>query len=124
LLLSGELTSPAATEEALRRLLEFHQSVVEPISRVFSNALPCHAALHAIQRHSPQGVIEIGAGSGLWSMFLAQRGVAVEAYDRLDFLRASGVRTFFVREARVEPVGGLRHAELRRAVSTGSGRAF
>ena len=70
-----------ATEANLRHLLEFHQHTVEPLSSIFSYALPCERALSAIARHSPAGVVELGAGTGLWATLLRKRGVTVHAYD-------------------------------------------
>lgn len=47
----------------------------------FAWAVPNDAALEAIARHSPNGVVEIGAGAGYWARLLRQRGVDVIAYD-------------------------------------------
>lgn len=71
----------APTEEALRLLLEFHQDTVGPLTSLFAYALPTEAALGAIARHSPEGVVEIGAGGGLWAHLLRERGLRVHAYD-------------------------------------------
>lgn len=49
--------------------------------REYGFAIPDFRALRAIQKHSPNGVIEIGAGSGYWAMLLSKLGVKVEAYD-------------------------------------------
>eukprot|EP00964_Phaeocystis_antarctica_P006448 scaffold3484_cov69-Phaeocystis_antarctica.AAC.7 len=70
-----------ASEEAVRRLLEFHQGVVGPVATVFAFALPSEAALAAVARWSPGGVVELGAGEGLWAWLLRRRGVAVHAFD-------------------------------------------
>ena len=70
-----------ATEEAVRRLLEFHQGVVGPVATVFAFALPSEAALAAVARWSPGGIVELGAGEGLWAWLLRRRGVAVHAFD-------------------------------------------
>ena len=88
-LLSGE-----GHEAAVRRLLEFHEAVVAPVAAVFSYALPSEGALRAVAWHAPHGVVELGAGSGLWTMLLRRRGVRVHAYDRDRFQRARGVQTF------------------------------
>ena len=49
--------------------------------RRFSWAIPTETALAHIATHSPNGVVEIGAGGGYWAMLLRQRGVDVVAYD-------------------------------------------
>lgn len=65
----------------MRLLLEFHQDTVGPLNSLFAYALPTEAALAAIARHSPDGVVEIGAGGGLWAHLLRARGVTLHAYD-------------------------------------------
>jgi hypothetical protein len=52
----------------------------EAISR-YGFAIPDHAALSLIKKKSPNGVIEIGAGSGYWAKLLGALGVLVDAYD-------------------------------------------
>lgn len=44
-------------------------------------AVPTDEALEAIARHSPNGVVEIGAGTGYWAGLLRDQGVDVVAYD-------------------------------------------
>lgn len=44
-------------------------------------AIPTNEALDAIARHAPQGIIEIGAGTGYWASLLRERGVDVLAFD-------------------------------------------
>lgn len=44
-------------------------------------AVPCEEALDAIAKWSPNGVVEIGAGTGYWAGLLRDRGVDVVAYD-------------------------------------------
>ena len=44
-------------------------------------AVPTEEAIDAIVRHSPAGVVEIGAGSGYWAALIRARGVGVAAYD-------------------------------------------
>lgn len=82
LLLSDAIIEQEVAEAAMRLLLEFHQFVVEPIANIFAYALPCESALTAIQRRSPHGVVEVGAGNGLWAFLLRRRGVEVYAYDQ------------------------------------------
>ena len=73
--------SAADQEQALRTLLEFHQDVVSPVSLAFAFALPCAAALRAISFHAPAGVIEPGAGNGLWTALMRTFLPAVHASD-------------------------------------------
>ncbi|MGH7743334.1 MAG: methyltransferase domain-containing protein [Candidatus Dormibacteria bacterium] len=47
----------------------------------YSWAIPNEEALDVIAKHSPHGVVEIGAGGGYWATLLQQRGVDVVAYD-------------------------------------------
>jgi len=51
-------------------------------------AVPSDEALSAIIEHSPQGVVEIGAGSGYWAWLLRERSVDVVAYDRKPYHNA------------------------------------
>jgi len=44
-------------------------------------AVPDRIALGIIQKHSPEGVVEIGAGSGYWAKLLRILRVPVAAYD-------------------------------------------
>jgi hypothetical protein len=44
-------------------------------------AVPNEEAIDAIVRHSPQGVVEIGAGTGYWARLIRARGKLVVAYD-------------------------------------------
>jgi hypothetical protein len=51
------------------------------IKRRYAWAVPNENALEVIAKHSPHGVVEIGAGGGYWAMLLQQRGVDVVAFD-------------------------------------------
>lgn len=62
---------PGCDTEGVRRGLQTH----------YSWAVPNDAALDAIAEHSPNGVVEIGAGGGYWAKLLRARGVDVIAYD-------------------------------------------
>ena len=75
------LLADQPTEQALRALLEFHQDTVAAVAATFANALPSEAALDAVVRQSPLGVVEIGAGQGLFAWLLRRRGLAVHAFD-------------------------------------------
>lgn len=48
-------------------------------TKKFSWAIPNERALAVIKHYGP--IVEIGAGTGLWAMMLANRGVDVVAYD-------------------------------------------
>jgi hypothetical protein len=45
-------------------------------------AVPTDEALSAVARASPDGVVELGAGTGYWARQLHDRGVRVSAFDR------------------------------------------
>jgi len=47
----------------------------------YSWAIPNEEAINAIVAHSPNGVVEIGAGRGYWAYLLDQVGCLVVAYD-------------------------------------------
>lgn len=49
--------------------------------RRFSWAIPSNGALAAIARHSPNGVIDYGAGRGYWTYLLRNMGVNAEATE-------------------------------------------
>lgn len=49
--------------------------------RRFSWAIPNREALEAIASHSPNGVIDFGAGRGYWTYLLRHLGVSAEAID-------------------------------------------
>lgn len=51
------------------------------LKRKYAWAVPDDAALDVIAKHSPAGVVEIGAGGGYWAKMLRDRGVDVVAYD-------------------------------------------
>eukprot|EP00271_Cylindrocystis_brebissonii_P019739 TRINITY_DN6186_c0_g1_i1.p1 TRINITY_DN6186_c0_g1~~TRINITY_DN6186_c0_g1_i1.p1 ORF type:complete len:542 (-),score=66.17 TRINITY_DN6186_c0_g1_i1:227-1852(-) len=65
---------------------------VSPLRRLYSWAVPTEEALAAIAAAAPNGLVEMGAGTGYWAMLLRQRGVAVAAYDRrpMDDNRTNG----------------------------------
>lgn len=49
--------------------------------RKYGFAVPIDDALEHIERYSPGGVVEIGAGTGYWSHLLDRGGVDVRAFD-------------------------------------------
>lgn len=50
-------------------------------TRPFGWAVPDGEALDVIARWSPEGVVEVGAGTGYWARMLLDRGVDVRPYD-------------------------------------------
>jgi hypothetical protein len=54
---------------------------MEVLTARFAFAIPTDAALRVIARHSPSGVVEVGAGTGYWASLLLELGVDVVAYD-------------------------------------------
>lgn len=76
-LLSGD-----ARPDDLKSLLQFHQDTVAYVSAMFAFSVPSSAALAAIARHARHGIVEVGAGNGLWAKLLRdQCGLVVEASD-------------------------------------------
>jgi hypothetical protein len=57
-------------------------SEVERLTARFAFAIPTDLALAVIADWSPNGVVELGAGTGYWASLLAALGVDVVAYDR------------------------------------------
>lgn len=49
--------------------------------RKYGFAIPTDGALEQIERYSPGGVVEIGAGTGYWAHLLDGLGVDVRAFD-------------------------------------------
>jgi hypothetical protein len=48
---------------------------------MYAFAIPTPSAVDTIRRWSPVGVVEIGAGNGLWAHALHESAVSVEAFD-------------------------------------------
>lgn len=67
-------------------------AVRDPGHEWFSWAVPDDGALDLIAKHSPGGVVEVGAGTGYWARMLADRGVDVVAYDLHPFRCGCGAR--------------------------------
>mmetsp|Transcript_9019 Transcript_9019/g.33650 ORF Transcript_9019/g.33650 Transcript_9019/m.33650 type:complete len:439 (-) Transcript_9019:273-1589(-) len=59
----------------------YARTLVTTTRRVFSWGVPSSEALEMISGNSPRGVIEIGAGTGLWTSLLRKKGVHVDAID-------------------------------------------
>lgn len=47
----------------------------------YAFGVPSEPALELIAAHSPDGVLELGAGNGYWAMLLRDRGLSVRALD-------------------------------------------
>ena len=82
--MSDRRVEPAVDGESLLELYE--RTGGSPRGRAaavrrFAFAIPDNAALAAIERCAPNGVVEIGAGTGYWAAQLNRRGVDVVAYD-------------------------------------------
>jgi hypothetical protein len=45
-------------------------------------AIPTEDAIDTIVKHSPEGVVEIGAGTGYWARLISARGIPVAAFDQ------------------------------------------
>jgi hypothetical protein len=58
------------------------EATVDRLTITYAFAIPTDQALAAIARHSPGGVVELGAGTGYWASLLAANDVDVVAYDR------------------------------------------
>jgi hypothetical protein len=56
-------------------------TVREELIARYAFAVPTDDALEAIEAASPDGVIELGAGTGYWAGLLDDRGLSVEAFD-------------------------------------------
>ena len=67
------------TDDDVLALLYVRANVV-PLRRMFSWAVPNGEALETIQKYSPNGVCEIGAGLGLWAKKLRDKGVDTWAW--------------------------------------------
>lgn len=80
-----QLASGLAVTDAqhqLGTLLTFHQDIGSPISEIFSYSLPCASTLKCIARYAgAHGVIEVGAGNGLWAAYLRAAGIQTYAWD-------------------------------------------
>ena len=63
--------------------------VVAPTRRAFSWAVPTREALAAVERHSGGHLLEMGAGTGLWTALLRARGV-IERVDAVDVAPCDG----------------------------------
>lgn len=72
----GDGTVPLDEEPLLSGIRARHGLVT-----THSWAVPTKQAIDQIVKHSPAGVVEIGAGTGYWARLLRARGLFVQAYD-------------------------------------------
>lgn len=75
---------PTSSDNPLFDAWRQHAGVVEErdaLVRRYSFAIPTDDALTLIRTVAPNGVVEIGAGTGYWAGLLARRGVDVVAFD-------------------------------------------
>lgn len=85
--------APAKQKEEVRYLLDmkfnkdrrfssiYHIALRHVAISRYGFAIPDQHSLLLIKKHSPNGVVEIGAGSGYWANLLTKCGVSVAAYD-------------------------------------------
>jgi len=92
--IKGSLADPLLSSFSLRR----------DLIAQYSFAIPDREALWTIRKHSPNGVLEIGAGTGYWAKLLTAMRVNVVAYD-------SGKGKYF----KIESIRGRYHAVIQGA---------
>ncbi len=51
------------------------------VRNIYSWAIPTEEAIHFIASHTPNGIVEVGAGFGYWAWLLRQINVQVYPYD-------------------------------------------
>jgi hypothetical protein len=78
-----ELAAPYADRDLLDVLDEPYQyhGKRDDLTKSHSWAIPNEEALQTIAEHSPDGLVDMGAGTGYWSYLLRERGVVVRPYD-------------------------------------------
>lgn len=81
----------------------------EALVKKYAWAVPSEEALDMIAKYSPNGVIEIGAGTGYWADQISKRGVKVYAYD-LKPARNHYVRGCYAAIGRGGPGSAQRHS--------------
>ena len=57
------------------------QNMRDPMVQHYAWAIPCQQAIETIAHHSPNGVVEIGAGNGYWASLIVQM-VPIICYDK------------------------------------------
>jgi hypothetical protein len=75
------MARPRARPQHLRDPFDVHGGSVDPDIAARGFSLPCEEAVRAVAEHAPDGVVEIGAGTGYWARALDAVGVRVHAYD-------------------------------------------
>ena len=80
----GYMDVPANRNKELVDVLgSYIDNVVGSRRRMYAWSVPCEEALRSIAQASPNGVLELGAGTGYWASLLRSRGVPVACYDRV-----------------------------------------
>ena len=104
-----DLTALETNATSMPMVADFYSDVVQPLRRTYAWAIPTRAALECIARHSPHGVVEVGAGTGYWAHLLASRcGVDVAAYDETPCIDTSaGIEDHASGEKREEVLNGF-----------------
>lgn len=74
--------NPLLDERHLVGPLRRSHPVRQQLVRRYAYGVPTSEAIDAIAAASPNGLIELGAGTGYWARLLHRRGVDVVAYDR------------------------------------------
>mmetsp|Transcript_33756 Transcript_33756/g.64581 ORF Transcript_33756/g.64581 Transcript_33756/m.64581 type:complete len:325 (-) Transcript_33756:18-992(-) len=59
----------------------YASTMIAPLRRIYSWALPEARSLALIAEHSPRGVVEVGAGTGYWAAQLRKMNLPVAAFD-------------------------------------------
>ena len=57
------------------------EAEADHLQRTFAFGIPNEDALDALERSSPGGIVEMGAGTGYWARLLVERGVTMTAFD-------------------------------------------
>ncbi|EKX39850.1 hypothetical protein GUITHDRAFT_143229 [Guillardia theta CCMP2712] len=80
----GYMDVPANRNKELVHVLgSYIDNVVGSRRRMYAWSVPCEEALRSIAQASPNGILELGAGTGYWASLLRSRGVPVVCYDRV-----------------------------------------
>lgn len=67
--------------DAVRAITPESDAARDEMISTYGFAIPTEEAIEAIARCSPDGVVEIGAGTGYWASLLHGRGIDVIAFD-------------------------------------------
>ena len=70
-----------AIKRAAANAADLNEGSQTAMIAMYAFAVPTERALDTIRHWSPGGVVEIGAGNGLWARALHERDVRVDAFD-------------------------------------------